>query len=178
VRTFAKLIVMVLVAVTTAGCGYSLAGRGSFLPAYIKVIGVPEFVNNTPYFEVEQLFSDKVRSELIGRGKYSVVPRDTGVDAVLKGTIVSLSLAPANFNQQQQATRYVILIQTSIQFVDLKTNKTLWENPRMTFREEYDLPPETAAGDPSAFFGQSSNALQRVATDFARTVISAILEAF
>ena len=177
-RTFAKLALMVLLAANAAGCGYTLAGRGSFLPSYIKVIGIPEFANNTPFFEVEQLFSDKVRSELIGRGKYSVVPRDTGVDAVVKGTIVSLSLAPANFNQQQQATRYVILIQTSIQFIDLKTNKVLWENQRMTFREEYDLPPETQAGDPAAFFGQSSNAMQRVATDFARTVISAILEAF
>jgi hypothetical protein len=27
------------------GCGYSLAGRGSFLPDYIKVIGVPTFAN-------------------------------------------------------------------------------------------------------------------------------------
>jgi hypothetical protein len=48
----------------------------------------------------------------------------------------------------------------------------------MVFREEYDLPPETAAGNPSAFFGQGSNALERVANDFARTVVSAILEAF
>ena len=30
-----------------AGCGYSLAGRGSFLPAYIKTIGVPQFTNQT-----------------------------------------------------------------------------------------------------------------------------------
>ena len=177
-RTLGTLLVMVALSVGAASCGYTLAGRGSFLPAYIRVIGVPEFVNNTSYFEVERLFSDKVRSELIGRGKYSVLPQATGVDAVLKGTILSLSIAPANFNQQQQATRYVILIQTSIQLVDLTTDKTIWQNPTMTFREEYDLPPETQAGDPTAFFGQSSNALQRVATDFARTVISAILEAF
>ena len=26
-----------------AGCGYSLAGRGSFLPAYITTIGIPTF---------------------------------------------------------------------------------------------------------------------------------------
>ena len=31
-------------------CGYSLAGRGSFLPAYIRVIGVPTFVNRTTLF--------------------------------------------------------------------------------------------------------------------------------
>ena len=48
----------------------------------------------------------------------------------------------------------------------------------MVFREEYDLPPDTQAGNPAAFFGQGSNALERVANDFARTVVSAILEAF
>ena len=48
----------------------------------------------------------------------------------------------------------------------------------MVFREEYDLPADFQAGNPQAFFGQASNALERVATDFARTVVSAILEAF
>jgi len=100
------------------------------------------------------------------------------VDALLRGSIASMTIVPANFNQQQQATRFVIVITTSIEMVDLKTNKNIWENPRMVFREEYDLPADQQAGDPSAFFGQSSNALQRVASDFARTVISSILEAF
>lgn len=32
--------------------------------------------------------------------------------------------------------------------------------------------------DPAAFFGQSSNAVERMATDFARSIVTAILEAF
>jgi Lipopolysaccharide-assembly len=159
-------------------CGYSLAGRGTFLPAYIKTIGVPQFVNNTAIFEIEQRFTEKVRAEFIGRGKYQVLPQDTGVDAVLRGMISNLSINPSNFNETQQATRYTIVITTKIEFVDTRTNQMLWQNPSMVFREEYDLPPDTAAGDPRAFFGQGSNALERVATDFARSVVSAILEAF
>ncbi|MCX6542808.1 MAG: LPS assembly lipoprotein LptE [Acidobacteria bacterium] len=177
-RTFLKIVIITVLAAHTAACGYTLAGRGSFLPAYIKTVGIPEFTNATPYFEVEQLFTDKIRSELIGRGKYQVLPQRTGVDALLRGSIASMTITPANFNQQQQATRFVITITTSIELVDLKTNKNLWENPSMVFREEYDLPADQQAGDAAAFFGQSSNALQRVATDFARTVISSILEAF
>jgi hypothetical protein len=165
-------------AASSGGCGYSLAGRGSFLPATIRVIGVPEFVNQTTYVEVERRFTERVRSELIGRGRYQVMAQESGADAVLRGTITGLSIVPANFNDNQQATRYIIIINTKIEFVDLKAGKTLWENPSMVFREEYDLPPETAAGNPSAFFGQGSNALERVANDFARTVVSAILEAF
>ena len=177
-HTFLKLAITVVLAAHSAACGYALAGRGSFLPAYIRTVGIPEFGNATPYFEVERLFTGKIRSELIGRGKYQVLPQETGVDALLRGTIVSMTIVPTNFNQQQQATRFIIVITTSIELVDLKTNKNIWENPRMVFREEYDLPADLQAGDPSAFFGQSSNALQRVAADFARTVISSILEAF
>ncbi len=161
-----------------ASCGYSLAGRGTFLPATIRTIGIPQFVNQSPVPEVEQRFTERVRAEFIGRGKFTILPQESGVDAVLRGTITSLSIAPSNFNQAQQATRYVITISTKIEFVDVKADKKLWENPSMVFREEYDLPPDSAAGDPKAFFGQSSNALDRVATDFARSVVSAILEAF
>src|SRR6185503_9558806 len=33
-----------------SGCGYALAGRGSFLPSYIRVIGIPTFANRTTIF--------------------------------------------------------------------------------------------------------------------------------
>jgi len=178
VRRLLSILVAVALAASAGGCGYSLAGRGSFLPATIRVIGVPEFANETTYVEVERRFTERVRSEFIGRGRYQVLAQEAGVDAVLRGTITGLSIVPANFNDNQQATRYIIIVNTRIEFVDLKANKTLWENPSMVFREEYDLPPDTQAGNPSAFFGQGSNALERVANDFARTVVSAILEAF
>ena len=177
-RNVLNALIVVALAVGGAGCGYSLAGRGSFLPAYIRVIGVPEFTNQTPYLEVERRFTERVRTEFIGRGRYQVLAQEGGVDAVLRGTITNLSIVPANFNESQQATRYIIVVNTKIEFVDLRTNKALWENPSMVFREEYDLPADTQAGNPSAFFGQGSNALERVANDFARSVVSAILEAF
>src|SRR5437016_5656491 len=71
-----------------AACGYSLAGRGTFLPAYIKTIGVPNFINRTTVFNLESTLTQKVRSEFIGRGKYQIVPEETGVDAVLVGEIL------------------------------------------------------------------------------------------
>ncbi len=177
-RSILNLLLVAAMATAGSGCGYSLAGRGSFLPDSIRVIGVPQFANQTTFLEVERRFTERVRSEFIGRGRYQVLAQESGADAVLRGSITNLSIVPANFNENQQATRYIIVINTKIEFVDLKANKVLWENPSMVFREEYDLPPDTQAGNPSAFFGQSSNALERVANDFARTVVSAILEAF
>ena len=89
-----------------AGCGYALAGRGSFLPAYIETIGVPTFTNRTTVFNLETMLTQKVRSEFIGRGKYSILPEVDGVDAVLTGevTSVSLRLRALNASSSPRAT--------------------------------------------------------------------------
>ena len=129
--------ILIVAALLQAGCGYSLAGRGSFLPAHIKIIGVPPFVNHTPVFEIEQKITAKVQAELIGRGRYEVKPDRQNVDAVLLGEIQAVALAPAAFNDQQQATRYALTIVAKIEFRDLKTDKVLWANPALAFSEQY-----------------------------------------
>ncbi len=175
----ASLVVVLAAALGSASCGYSLAGRGSFLPPNITIIGIPTFVNQTPYFNVEQPITERVRSEFIGRGKYKVLPQATDVDAVLNGTITSIVIAPASFTQQQQASRYSITVVASIEFKDVKANKVIWQNAGLVFRDEYDLATTTTGQvDPTAFLGQEQNAVERLSTDFARTVVSAILEAF
>lgn len=171
--------VMLLALLTQlAGCGYSLAGRGSFLPADIKVIGVPLFKNNTNLFEFERRVTEKVRSELIGRGKYKVEPNADKVDAILAGEITSYSVAPAAANDARLATRYVLTLTANIEFRQVKDSKVLWSNPSMQFREEYDVTTTAPGADAAAFLGQDANALDRLATEFARSIVAAILEAF
>ena len=165
-------------ALLSASCGYTLAGRGTFLPETVKTIGVPDFVNRTPYYDVGQTLSQRVRTEFIGRGRYKVLPQETGVDAVLKAQIGSISLAPSAFNSSQQATRYAITVVLSIQMVQASDGKVLWQNQNQVFREEYQLASGGGVLDAATFFGQASNAVDRMATDFARSVVSAILEAF
>lgn len=161
-----------------AACGYSLAGRGSFLPARIRTIGIPTFTNRTTVFNLETLLTEKVRSEFIGRGKYNIVPQATGVDALLTGEISSVSLTPVSFTQTQQASRYTLTMIARMDLKDMQSNTVLWDNPSLAFRQEYEAAGGTGATDPNAFFNQQANALDRVASDFARTIVSAILEAF
>jgi hypothetical protein len=40
------------------------------------------------------MLTEKVRSEFIGRGKYQILPQDTGVDALLVGDVASATVAP------------------------------------------------------------------------------------
>jgi hypothetical protein len=167
-----------MLALLSAGCGYALAGRGSSLPSYIRVIGVPLFKNATPVFDLDRTITERVRTELIGRGKYRVEPHAAGVDAVLEATITSVQLVPTANDSNGLASRYTITITASVSFKDLKSGKEIWANPGLSFRDEYPITTATRATDVSAFFGQDTSAVARLAADFARTVVSAMLEAF
>jgi hypothetical protein len=166
-------------ALTFPGCGYSLAGRGSFLPDYIRVIGVPLFSNRTPLFNLETQLTEKVRAEFIGRGKYKIVPDTQNVDAVLTGEVSSVSIQPLGVTNQQLASRYTITMAARVELRDQRENKVLWENPSLVFRQEYEAAQSGQTTlDPAAFFGQDQNALDRMTTEFSRSIVSAILEAF
>jgi hypothetical protein len=169
---------LALLTVSLGGCGYSLAGRGAFLPEYIRIIGVPLFANNTSVFDVERTLTEAVRTELIGRGRYRVETGRTDVDAVLSGEIASITLTIAGGMGQQQASRQVLTLVARVELRDLKTNEVLWANPALQFTEQYDLTNATTATDPNAFLRQDVNALSRLASEFARTVVSSMLEAF
>ena len=174
VRARAALLALALLA--SASCGYALAGRGSSLPDYIRVISVPLFKNATPVFDVDRIMTERVRAELINRGKYRVA--ETGADAIVEATINSVTLSPATFDPNRVASRYIITITASVKFTDLKTGREIWSNPSLTFRDEYPIANPASASDLTAFFGNETNTIARLASDFARTVVSAMLEAF
>jgi hypothetical protein len=181
-----------ILGIVLGGCGYTLAGRGSFLPGYIHTIGVPTFTNRTTVFNLETLLTQKVRGEFIGRGKYKILPENTGVDALLVGEVSSVIVTPTSFGNPgipgttpgtttpglTLATRYSIAMTAKIELRDLRENKVLWENPAVMFRQDYEATSGNKATDPGAFFQQDLNALERMSSEFARTIVSAILEAF
>ena len=108
-----------------SGCGYALAGRGSFLPAYIRTVGIPQLENRTT-FAVEQVLTEQVRVEFIGRGKYDIRPDIAGADAVLTGELSSFSAQPVGFTDQQLASRYLFTIVMRVQFTDARSGEVLW----------------------------------------------------
>lgn len=162
----------------SASCGYALAGRGSFLPAYIQVLGIPLFLNRTPYATVEQLFTEKIRIEFQSRGR-SVKPTDEGVDGIVRGEIMGISAVPVGFTDAQLATRYRFTVVVSVKFDDVREKKTLWENAALSFADEYEISSRATPGTgAAAFLEQERSTIDRLATDFARSVVQAILEAF
>ncbi len=177
-RVGLAFILSLCVSLSNGGCGYSLAGRGTFLPDYIETIGIPLFVNDTTFFELEEVITDYVRTEFIGRGRYKVVAEETGVDALLTGRILNITLVPSGFTADRMVSRYTATVTSKIEFRDLTNNVILWENDGLVFSEEYDVTNVASGQDPGAFFGQNVNALERLANNFSRSVVTSVLEAF
>ena len=100
---------------TSLGCGYSLAGRESYLPETISEIGIPVLVNQSTFFDVELILTEKLRAEFIGRGRYRVLPDELG-DAILSGEIVSITVNPVGFTDQQLASRYQFALTMSVAY--------------------------------------------------------------
>ncbi len=173
------LVAVVLAfAVAGSGCGYALAGRGSFLPAYIRTVGIPQLENRTT-FAVEQVLTEKVRIEFIGRGKYTIRPDTVGADAVLTGELASFSAQPVGFTEQQLASRALFTIVMRVRFTDARSGEVLWSDDALTFRSEYELTTRgNTALDGGALVDQERSAVDRISNDIARSVVTAILEAF
>jgi hypothetical protein len=178
VRRVLVSVLMFAFCVGASGCGYALAGRGSFLPAYIRVVGIPQFENRTT-FSVEQVLTEKVRVEFIGRGKYRIRPEIAGADAVLTGELTAFSAQPVGFTEQQLASRYLFTIQMRVRFTDARTGEVLWSDDALTFRSEYELSTRgNTTLEGSSLVDQERSAVERISNDMARAVVTAILEAF
>ena len=170
---------LLVLACTSSGCGYALAGRGSFLPDYIRVVGIPQLVNSSTFFQVEQLLTEKIRTEFIGRGRYTVIPTPEGADAVVTGAVTSIAVQPVGFTEQQLASRYLFTVTMRVEFTDARTSKVLWSNGALTFREEYELTTRgNTALEGATFLSEERSSFDRIADDVARTVVTAIVEAF
>lgn len=169
----ARLLLLLALLSTVPSCGYTLVGRGAFLPEYIQTVAIPTFVNRTPIFEVEIRLTDAVATEFIGRGNFRVIGDATDADAVLRGEITGFNSRPVQLDVQDQARQYQITITAAVTFTDLVQNEVLFTNNSFLFRGDYLLQEE-----PGAFFDISNIAIDLIAEEFARSVVSSILEGF
>jgi len=166
-------LVPVLLAWLLGGCGYHLSGHSTLLPAGIKSIGIPTFVNKTDRPELEQRITAEVISQFVTRGRYQTSSREEGVDAILRGEISNFVQTPVAINPQGRATRYEILINARVSLIQAADDKILWQDDHFVFRRQYDVEVESLG-----LISGETAAIEGVAKDFAETVVTSILEGF
>jgi hypothetical protein len=168
------LLLVAGLALLAPACGYHVVGKGSNLPAHVKTIGVAAFQNNTTRPELGQRVTEQIIEELVGRGKYQVTSDTRGVDAVLRGTITSWNSKSLQIGEEDSSAEKVnVTLHASVTFEDRVQRRVTWQADDYTFSAEYDV-----IGDPDAYFDTELGAVDDVADDFARAVVSAILTGF
>jgi hypothetical protein len=167
-------------ALAAAGCGYALLGHGVTVDPSIKRIGVPHFRDQTGKAGLEQKISENVIEELLKRGRFDVVPQADGVDAVVEGELLSYNVAPIGFSEAEpgevnttQASRYAIVLTARVRYAKTGQAEAIWESESFSVSDEYDV-----GDDPTAFFDREEQTIDRLAASFARSLVSAMLEAF
>lgn len=166
------LLLLALLSVAAGPCGYRRAGTGERLPAHIHSIAVPAFQNTSLRYKVEQRFTQAVMEEILKRGRRLAVMSDPhGADAVLNGNIKSFGIAGVLLDNSGRTRVFQITITTSVTLRDQKTQQILFDQPNFTFRGEYELAEESAS-----LFNEEDPTVDRLAREFAQSLISTILE--
>jgi lipopolysaccharide assembly LptE-like protein len=169
-------LVLAVAALSLSHCGYALVGRGTVVDPSIKKIGVPLFKDSTGRPGLDQKVTQKVVEELLKRGRFDIVSDRTGVDALVEGELLRYDAAPVGFSDagasRTQASRFAITLTARVRYAKVGQDEPIWANDSFTFRDEYEV------SDQSTFFDRETQAQERLATSFARSLVAAMLEAF
>jgi len=158
---------------SSIGCGYHVAGKSDALPPTVRSIAVPAFTSRTPTYRIETRLTEAVVREFNTRTRYRVTSNPEDADAVLRATVTSAQVAPLTYDSRTgQASTALVTVAVKVTLT-ARDGKVLFENQNYIFREQYQI-----TRDPSSFFEEEGPALDRLSRDFARTLVSNLLEAF
>ncbi len=154
------------------GCGYTLVGRGVFLPEHLRRINVPVFENRTTQYDLETIITYKVVERLNSYKGMEVVDLDKA-DGVLKGVITEYTLVPISYRSDGSVNEYRIQIRADIQLYDLVKKQVQFEQQGFIMNRDYQAAENI---DDRAMMERQG--WEEVAKDFAESLVSLILEGF
>lgn len=163
-----------VLALLLTGCGYHAAGSATHIPATVRTISVPVFTTHAQAYRTEMAFTQAVVRELNTRTRYRVLTNGSAdADAVLSGTILTQSAVPLTYDSTTgQTSSYLITITVKVVLTD-REGRVLYRNDALSFRDQYQ-----STQDLSGFIREDQPAVQRLARDFAQTLVGDMLESF
>jgi len=167
--------VLISIILATAGCGYHVSGHADLLPKTVKTIAIPPFANITTRYKLTDSIPSALMREFASRSsRYQIVNDPNQADAVLRGAVVNYMSFPVVSDQKTgRATAVQLSVFLNITLTERATGKVLFTRANYEVRQRYEI-----STDQMAYFEESTTALQRVSQEVARSVVSAILEAF
>jgi len=154
------------------GCGYHTLGAPTHLAPDARTMAVPVFATHTEAYHTEVALTDAVIREFAARSRMRVSPGEgVSPDVILHGTILNEVVAPLTYNTTtQQSSSFLITLVISVTLSD-RDGKVLYENKNYVFRGQYQ-----STTDLPTFLDESPAAVDRISRDFARALVSNVME--
>ncbi|HEX4651756.1 MAG TPA: LptE family protein [Granulicella sp.] len=155
-----------------AGCGYHAVGAASHIPGGISTIDVPIFATHVLNYNTETVFTQAIVRELNTRTSYRIVTgQNAAADARLSGTILTQSITPLTYDSTSGQTASYLVVITAKVVLTAADGRILYQNDALPFRDQYQ-----STQDLNGFIQESGPAFHRIAQDFAKTIVSNMLE--
>ena len=155
------------------GCGYHTVGAASHIPANVRTIAVPAFTTRAQAFHTETAFTQAIVRELNDRARYQIINKEGDADVTLRGVILAQSAQPLTYDSTSGQTSSYLITITARVTLTARDGHVLYQNDSFPFHEQYQSTQDT-----TSFIQEDSPAVQRIARDFARTIVSAVLEGY
>ena len=88
--------------------------------------------------------------------------------------MLTIDTTPVLFNANTgEVTAMLVTVHTKVRLTDNHTQKPIYQNDDMLFRDEYQISP-----DVKSFFQEEEPALERMSHDFASRLVANVVEGF
>jgi hypothetical protein len=149
-------------------------GGATHLPPDVRSLSIPVFATRTDAYRTETAMTGAVIREFAARTRFRVTPdANPNADAVLHGTILKESVTPLTYNAStQESSSFLVTMVVSVT-LNGRDGKVLYENKNYVFRQQYQ-----STTDLPTFLEESPAAVDRLSRDFARALVTDVLEGF
>ena len=117
-----KILIVFLIPIVLAGCGYSTSTVRS---AGISSIYVPMFKNETYEHNVHVTVTDAVIDELILDGNLRLLKHEEA-DTILEGQVIKYKTEPLGYDKNNDVEQYRVIVTAQIVFKNLNKDKIIW----------------------------------------------------
>ena len=167
----AHVVAGVLLAVLVGGCGYTI-GLGGNLPAHLKTVAVPIFVNSTQQPAVESVITAAVVNAFVTSGRLKVVSVKEA-DSILEGNIIGYYLDSIAYNAESNVTVYRLRVRVNILFRDIRQSTTLYKQDGLEQWADFRV-----QGQVSDTLAREDQAARQAAVEIGRRIVASSVDRF
>ena len=167
-----RLISIVLLILLLSGCGYSFSGISKSAYPTIQSVFVDTFTNRTSEPNLDTILRGAFINEITQNGHFKLASSREEADAIFRGTILSLQVAPLAYKTGSLSAEDRIIVTLELTFEERASGRTLWTNGSFVGTGDYRV---TAVG---ATETNRRNSLTKLASDAAEKAYRLMMSDF